>query len=117
MAKYTITIKTLLKNNFNFGLQNYPIFDENYRKTLNDNILNFYYENEIVKLTINPISQGYEIQDVSLLDSTDNSLDYQIVNNKYELVIPSDGIIKVNASVIGKAIKGIAAGGDCPGIH
>lgn len=47
MAKYTITIKTLLKNNFNFGLQNYPIFDENYRKTLNDNILNFYYENEI----------------------------------------------------------------------
>ena len=42
-----------------------------------------YYENEIVKLTINPISQGYEIQDVSLLDSTDNSLDYQIVNNKY----------------------------------
>ena len=65
-----------------------------------------YYENEIVKLTINPISQGYEIQDVSLLDSTDNSLDYQIVNNKYELVIPSDGIIKVNASVIGKTIKG-----------
>ena len=47
MAKYTITIKTLLKNNFNFGLQNYPIFDENYRSTLNNNILNFYYENEI----------------------------------------------------------------------
>lgn len=47
MAKYTITIKTLLKNNFNFDLQNYPIFDEKYRKTLNDNILNFYYENEI----------------------------------------------------------------------
>lgn len=47
MAKYTITIKTLKKNNFDFGLNTYPIFDEKYRKTLNDNILNFYYENEI----------------------------------------------------------------------
>lgn len=47
MAKYTITIKTLLDNNFDFGLTSYPIFDENYRNTLNNNILNHYYENEI----------------------------------------------------------------------
>ena len=32
MAKYTVTILTLQKNNFNFGLQNYPIFDEAYRE-------------------------------------------------------------------------------------
>ena len=47
MAKYTITIKTLLDNNFDFQMVNYPIFDENYRQTLNNNILYHYYENEI----------------------------------------------------------------------
>ena len=47
MAHYTITIKTLKDNNFNFGLQNYPIFNETYRETLNNHILNYYYESEI----------------------------------------------------------------------
>lgn len=47
MSKYTITVKNLMKNNFNFGLQDYPIFDENYRETLNSNILYYYYEDEI----------------------------------------------------------------------
>lgn len=47
MSKYTITIKNLMKNNFDFGLQNYPIFDEEYRETLNNNILYYYYEDEI----------------------------------------------------------------------
>ena len=32
MAKYTITIGTLIKNNFNFGLDTYPIFDNMYRQ-------------------------------------------------------------------------------------
>lgn len=47
MAKYTITIKTLIDNNFDFKMTSYPIFDENYRETLNHNILYHYYENEI----------------------------------------------------------------------
>ena len=47
MAHYTITIKTLQENNFDFGLNNYPIYDEEYRSTLNNNILNYYYESEI----------------------------------------------------------------------
>ena len=47
MAHYTITIKSLIDNNFNFGLSDYPIFDEIYRNTLNQKILNHYYENEI----------------------------------------------------------------------
>ena len=47
MAKYTITIKSLIDNNFNFKMNSYPIFDENYRNTLNQNILYHYYENEI----------------------------------------------------------------------
>ena len=47
MAKYTITIKSLIDNNFDFKMNSYPIFDENYRDTLNNNILYHYYENEI----------------------------------------------------------------------
>ena len=47
MSKYTITIKNLIDNNFDFQMTQYPIFDENYRDTLNNNILNHYYENEI----------------------------------------------------------------------
>ena len=47
MSKYTTTIKNLIDNNFDFGLNSYPIFDENYRSTLNHNILYHYYENEI----------------------------------------------------------------------
>lgn len=47
MAKYTITIKALIDNNFDFQMTQYPIFDENYREILNNNILHHYYENEI----------------------------------------------------------------------
>lgn len=43
----TITIYTLKKNNFDFGLKDYPIFDENYRETLNNTILNYYLFHEI----------------------------------------------------------------------
>lgn len=47
MAHYTITIKNLIKNNFDFKLTDYPIFDETYRNTLNNKILYHYYEDEI----------------------------------------------------------------------
>lgn len=47
MSRYTITILSLQKNNFDFGLTSYPIFDEAYRETLNNNILNYYLESEI----------------------------------------------------------------------
>ncbi|MBO7693067.1 MAG: hypothetical protein J6T10_10595 [Methanobrevibacter sp.] len=47
MSKYTISIKNLIKNGFNFGLTDYPIFDEDYRNILNENILYYYYEDEI----------------------------------------------------------------------
>nr|DAI65253.1 MAG TPA: Lower collar protein [Caudoviricetes sp.] len=47
MAYYTITIKSLIDNNFDFKMTDYPIFDENYRNVLNSNILNYYYLHEI----------------------------------------------------------------------
>ena len=42
MAKYTITIKTLIDNKFNFKMDSYPIFDENHRNTLNQYSLNYF---------------------------------------------------------------------------
>lgn len=47
MAKYTLTIKDLIDNNFDFQMTAYPIFDEEYRDTLNNKILGHYYMDEI----------------------------------------------------------------------
>ncbi len=47
MSKYTTTIKNMLDNDYDLGLKEYPIFDENYRNTLNKKILYHYYEDEI----------------------------------------------------------------------
>ena len=47
MAKYTITVKELIDNGFKFALDEYPIFDENYRKVLNKKILDNFYIYEI----------------------------------------------------------------------
>lgn len=68
MAKYTTTIKSLMDNNFDFGLQDYPIFDEEYRPHLNDMILKHYYMAEI----------GFETA----------SLFKQYLNNKMNEIMP-----------------------------
>ncbi|MBO7696515.1 MAG: hypothetical protein J6T10_28140 [Methanobrevibacter sp.] len=47
MSKYTITIRNLIKNGFQFNLNSYPIFDEGYRETLNKKILDHYLMSEI----------------------------------------------------------------------
>lgn len=47
MAKYTTTIRNLMDNNFDFGLKDYPIFDNDYRTILNNKILMHYYMDEI----------------------------------------------------------------------
>lgn len=68
MAKYTTTIKSLIDNNFDFGLKDYPIFDEDYREHLNDMILKHYYMSEI----------GFETA----------NLFKQYLNNKMEEIMP-----------------------------
>lgn len=57
LAKYTTTIKSLMDNNFDFGLKDYPIFDEDYREHLNDMILKHYYMSEIGFETANLFKQ------------------------------------------------------------
>lgn len=47
MAHYTTTVKSLLDNHFDLGLQDYPIWNESYRSVLNKKILDHYYIDEI----------------------------------------------------------------------
>lgn len=53
ISKYTVSVYELIENNFDFGLKDYEIFDENYRPILNQAILDFYKFREIGY--INPI--------------------------------------------------------------
>lgn len=89
MAHFTITIKSLLQNGFDFKMNSYPIFDENYREILNNNILNHYYENEIgfetaalfrfyLNQKLNEIMPYYNIlysKQKTLLDNFDKNVD------------------------------------------
>lgn len=47
MAFYTVQIRSLYESGFDFGLKNYPIWDESKRDWLNQSIINHYYEYEI----------------------------------------------------------------------
>lgn len=47
MSKYTTTIYYLKQNDFDFELNEYPIFDEDYRETLNNLILDNFLMDEI----------------------------------------------------------------------
>lgn len=47
MADFTISIRTLINQGFDFGLQDYPIWSENYRQTLNQKLLDHYMDYEI----------------------------------------------------------------------
>lgn len=51
MAKYTATLGDIVESGFDLGLDDYPIFDENYRVTLNDKIIEHYWDYEIGRET------------------------------------------------------------------
>lgn len=53
LSNYTITIYELMEQGFDFGLKDYEIFDENYRETLNNAILNAYMFREICDVNPN----------------------------------------------------------------
>lgn len=47
MAKYTVELRKLIESGFDLQLNEYPIFDELYRETLNKKIIDHYYFHEI----------------------------------------------------------------------
>lgn len=47
MAKFTVILKDLIDSGYNLGLNQYPIFNEEYRGSLNAKIINHFYMREI----------------------------------------------------------------------
>lgn len=45
-------LRYILEIGYDFGLNDYPIFDESYRQTLNNNIINTFYFSEICEETV-----------------------------------------------------------------
>lgn len=80
MSKYTVTIDQLVNSGFDFGLTEYPIFDETYRIPLNKKIIEHYRFREIgfetpamfrffLNRTLNEIMPYYnDLWETTLLD-------------------------------------------------
>lgn len=51
MANFTVELRSLVEEGEDVGLNDYPIFDEEYRDTLNSKIINHFYFNEIAHET------------------------------------------------------------------
>ena len=47
MSSYTVELRQLIQNGYDIGLKDYPIFDENYRESLNNKIITHYWMREI----------------------------------------------------------------------
>lgn len=52
MSKYTTELRWIIENNYSLGMISYPIFDENYRASLNAKIVEHYYFREIAFETV-----------------------------------------------------------------
>ena len=102
MAKYTTTIKNLIDSEFNFGLTEYPIFDEEYRATLNKTILDYYYMYEIgfetpalfkhyLNATMNAIMPKYNALFIAQEEILENPLGNVNLTESFERNIDVDG--------------------------
>lgn len=80
MSKYTTELRWVIENGYDLQLNEYPIFDENYRDELNQKIINHYYFREIgfetvglfrfyLKQTLNEIMPYYnQLYESALLE-------------------------------------------------
>lgn len=80
MSKYTTELRWVIENGYDLQLNEYPIFDENYRQKLNQKIINHYYFREIgfetvglfrfyLKQTLNEIMPYYnQLYESALLE-------------------------------------------------
>lgn len=71
---YTISVYTLLENNFDFGLKDYPIFDEEYRPILNKTILDWYLFHEIGYVNVNVFKHFLNLRMNLIMRNKYNSL-------------------------------------------
>lgn len=95
MSKYTTQIRWLVESGWDFGLKDYPIFDEAYRTPLNQKIIDHYYFREIgfetaalfnrfLNRTMNEIMPYYnQLYQSELIEFNPlYTIDYQEVYNK-----------------------------------
>ena len=96
MSKYTTTIYYLKNNGFDFQLNEYPIFDESYRETLNNLILDNFLMDEIgfetpalfrhfLKTKLNEIMPFYNILYKAQVEMINNSNPFDNVKLTEEL--------------------------------
>lgn len=52
MSNYTTQLRYIIESGIDIGLHDYPIFDENYRDTLNKKLIEHYYMDEIGSETL-----------------------------------------------------------------
>lgn len=52
MSNYTTQLRYIIESGIDIGLHDYPIFDENYRDTLNKKLIDHYYMDEIGSETL-----------------------------------------------------------------
>lgn len=90
MSKYTTELRYLVETNYPLNMTSYPIFDESYRNTLNQKIINHYYFREIgfetAGLFVNRLNQRLtEIMPYynQLYKSAQLEFD-PLINNKYK---------------------------------
>ena len=96
MSKYTTELRWIIENGYDLQLNEYPIFDENYRNGLNQKIINHYYFREIgfetvglfrfyLKQTMNEImpyyNQLYKSALIEIGNDTKNFNEDTIVNS------------------------------------
>ena len=101
MAIYTMELRTIVENDINIFDFNYPIFDEKYRKILEERIISAYYFREIgfetvgrflhyLKLKMNLIMPYYnKMYESDLMEQ--RILDNYDVTETYKRKVTSDG--------------------------
>lgn len=116
MSKYTTTIYYLKQNDFDFELNEYPIFDENYRETLNNLILDTFLMDEIgfetpalfrhyLKTTLNEIMPYYNLLYAAQKEITEKGIIFGNVDLREEMnsTTSSEGNSTTNSQGTGKA--------------
>ena len=116
MSKYTTTIYYLKQNGFDFELNDYPIFDENYRETLNNLILDTFLMDEIgfetpalfrhyLKTTLNEIMPYYNLLYSAQKEITEKRNIFGNVDLREEMnsTTSSEGNSTTNSQGTGKA--------------
>lgn len=115
MSNYTVQLRWLIENNYDIGLSDYPIFDENHRTELNQLIIESFYTREICAETpaLFKLFMSRRMRKIMPLYNQLYASQVQTFNNLYNLDITevySHNILTTND--VGQVSKSIVDGDD-----